>query len=340
MLNTVYITSGNKYLSLDGENVVVSENHDEIGRFPLHNIQGIVTFGYSGASPALMGACAKRNIDLAFMTMNGKFLARITGETKGNVTLRKTQYRISDNEEQSIKISRNFILGKVYNSRWVLERAIRDYPMRVDVEKLKTSSKYLQKRLNDIRKCESSASLLGIEGEAASTYFSVINELILQQQNDFIFNGRSRRPPLDAVNALLSFSYSMLAGMCASALEAVGLDSYVGFYHKDRPGRASLALNLMEEFRSVMSDRFVLTLINKRIINKSHFLMKEDGAVLLNDIGRKVFLKSWQEKKQTMIKHPFLGEKIEWGMAPYVQALLLARYLRGDLDEYPPFFWK
>lgn len=340
MLNTVYVTSGNKYLSLDGENVVVSENHTEIGRFPLHNIQSIVTFGYSGASPALMGACAKRNIDLTFMTMNGRFLARITGEANGNVTLRKTQYRISDDEEKSVEIARNFILGKIYNSRWVLERAIRDYPMRVDVEKLRSSSGYLQQRMNDVRTCKSSSALLGIEGEAASVYFSAFNELILQQKEDFNFTGRNRRPPLDFVNALLSFAYSLLAGNCASALESVGFDSYVGFYHKDRPGRVSLALDLMEEFRSIMADRFVITLINKKVVNKSHFVLKEDGAVLLNDMGRKVFLKAWQEKKQTMIKHPLLGDRIEWGMAPYVQALLLARYIRGDLDEYPPFFWK
>ena len=336
----MYVTSGNKYLSLDGENVVVSENHTEIGRFPIHNIQSIVTFGYSGASPALMGACAKRNIDLTFMTMNGRFLARITGEANGNVTLRKTQYRISDDEEKSVEIARNFILGKIYNSRWVLERAIRDYPMRVDVERLRSSSAYLQQRMNDVRTCKSSSVLLGIEGEAASVYFSVFNELILQQKEDFNFTGRNRRPPLDFVNAMLSFAYSLLAGNCASALEAVGLDSYVGFYHKDRPGRVSLALDLMEEFRSIMADRFVITLINKKVVNKSHFVSKEDGAVLLNDTGRRVFLKAWQEKKQTMIKHPFLGDRIEWGMAPYVQALLLARYIRGDLDEYPPFFWK
>lgn len=287
-----------------------------------------------------MGACAKRNIDLTFMTMNGRFLARITGEANGNVTLRKTQYRISDDEEKSVEIARNFILGKIYNSRWVLERAIRDYPMRVDVEKLRSSSGYLQQRMNDVRTCKSSSALLGIEGEAASVYFSAFNELILQQKEDFNFTGRNRRPPLDFVNALLSFAYSLLAGNCASALESVGFDSYVGFYHKDRPGRVSLALDLMEEFRSIMADRFVITLINKKVVNKSHFVSKEDGAVLLNDMGRKVFLKAWQEKKQTMIKHPLLGDRIEWGMAPYVQALLLARYIRGDLDEYPPFFWK
>ena len=307
LLNTLYVTTGNRYLSLDGENVVVLEEQKEIGRVPLHNLQAIVTFGYTGASPALMGACAQRNIDLSFMSGNGRFLARVTGEVKGNVMLRKQQYRISENEHERIHIARNFILGKVYNARWVLESA-------------------------DI--------LLGLEGETATVYFSVFDQLILQQKDNFYFHGRNKRPPLDNVNAMLSFAYSLLAGMCGSALEAVGLDPYVGFLHTDRPGRMSLALDIMEEFRSIMADRFVLTLINKRIIKQEYFIKKENGAVVLNDEGRKVFLSAWQSKKQEVIKHPFLDEKVEWGMVPYVQSMLLARYLRGDLDEYPPFFWK
>lgn len=199
----------------------------------------------------------------------------------------------------------------------------------------------MKNSLRNIQSCDSAAVLLGLEGEAASVYFSVFDELILQQKNIFYFHGRNKHPPLDNVNALLSFAYSLLAGMCASALETVGLDAYVGFYHTDRPGRISLALDLMEEFRSVMADRFVLTLINKKIMKESCFTKKENGAVILNnEDGRKLFLKFWQEKKQEPITHPFLKEKIEWGMAPYVQAMLLARYLRGDLDQYPPFFWK
>lgn len=340
LLNTLYVTSGNRYLSLDGENVVISEEQNEIGRVPLHNLQAIVTFGYTGASPALIGACAQRNIDFSFMSGNGRFLARVTGEVKGNVTLRKQQYRISEDEQKSIQIARNFILGKVYNARWVLERASRDYALRLDVEQIKRKSLFLAQSLANIRKCESADMLLGLEGEAASVYFSVFNELILQQKENFYFNGRNKRPPLDNVNAMLSFSYSLLAGMCGSALEAVGLDPYVGFFHTDRPGRMSLALDIMEEFRSIMADRFVLTIINKRIIKKEHFIKKENGAVILTDEGRKIFLSAWQSKKQEVIKHPFLDEKVEWGMVPYVQSLLLARYLRGDLDEYPPFFWK
>ena len=340
LLNTLYITSGNRYLSLDGENVVVLEEQQEIGRIPLHNLQAIVTFGYTGASPALMGACAQRNIELSFMSGNGRFLARVTGEVKGNVTLRKQQYRVSDDREKSIKIARNFILGKVYNSRWVLERAGRDYAMRLDAELIRKKSLYLAQSMKNIRMCENNEELLGLEGEAASVYFSVFDELILQQKKDFYFHGRNKRPPLDNVNAMLSFAYSLLASMCGSALESVGLDPYVGFFHTDRPGRMSLALDLMEEFRSIMADRFVLTLINKRIMKSDHFMKKENGAVIMSDEGRKLFISAWQSKKQETITHPFLNEKIEWGMAPYVQSMLLARYLRGDIDEYPPFFWK
>lgn len=340
LLNTLYITSGNRYLSLDGENVVVLEEQKEIGRIPLHNLQAIVTFGYTGASPALMGACVQRNIELSFMSGNGRFLGRVTGEVKGNVALRKQQYRLSDNKVESIKIARNFILGKVYNSRWILERAARDYAMRLDADNIRKKTAFLFQGMEKIRNCETADELLGLEGEAASVYFSVFDQLILQQKEAFFFHGRNKRPPLDNVNAMLSFGYSLLAGMCGAALEAVGLDPYVGFYHTDRPGRISLALDLMEEFRGVMVDRFVLTLINKRIMKPEDFIKKENGAVILTDSGRKTFLSTWQSKKQESIRHPFLEEKIEWGMVPYVQSMLLARYLRGDLDEYPPFFWK
>lgn len=340
LLNTLYITSPDRYLSLDGENVVILSGNTEIGRIPLHNLESIVTYGYTGASPKLMGACAKMNISLSFMTEHGKFLARITGEVRGNVTLRKEQYRISDKEVQSIIIARNFIIGKLYNSKWVIERAIRDYPLRIDTNKFKTKSEFLSKAMKALQNCTDTEQLRGIEGEAASVYFSVFDNMILQNKEDFFFNTRNRRPPLDNVNAMLSFAYSLLANMCASSLEAVGLDPYVGFLHKDRPGRASLALDLMEEFRAVMADRFVLTLINRRIINNKGFIKKENGAVIMNDETRKLFLNAWQTRKQEIIQHPFLDEKVEWGMVPYIQALLLARYIRGDLDEYPPFLWK
>ena len=335
LLNTLYVTSPNRYLALEGENVVVLEEQQEIGRVPLHNLDSIITFGYTGASPALMGTCAQRNIDLTFMSGHGRFLARVTGEVKGNVILRKQQYRVSESKEERLKIAKNFVLGKLYNSRWVLERAVRDYPMRIDCERIKVQSRRIAEAMKTVTQCEDAAALLGVEGEAATLYFSVFNQLILQQQEDFVFQGRNRRPPLDYVNALLSFCYSLLAGMCASALEGVGLDSYVGFYHTDRPGRISLALDLMEELRSVMADRFVLTLINRKMVTKNDFIKKENGAVILTDTGRKTVLSAWQAKKQDSIRHPFLEEKLEWGMVPHAQALLLARYLRGDLEEYP-----
>ena len=229
---------------------------------------------------------------------------------------------------------------KVYNSRWILERSARDYALRLDVETIKKKSAFLAQSMGKIRECENAEELLGLEGEAASVYFSIFDDLILQQKDDFYFRGRNKRPPLDNVNAMLSFGYSLLAGICGGALEAVGLDPYVGFFHTDRPGRMSLALDLMEEFRGIMVDRFVLTLINKKIMKEKYFIRKENDAVIMTDEGRKVFLSAWQSKKQETIKHPFIDEKIEWGMAPYVQSMLLARYLRGDLDEYPPFFWK
>lgn len=340
LLNTLYVTSPNRYLSLDGENVVVYEDDKVIGRVPLHNLEAIITFGYTGASPALMGACARNNIALSFMTANGRFLARVTGEVRGNVTLRKEQYQMSEDSNRSIYIARNCIIGKVYNSRWILERAARDYPQRLDADKLKRKSVFLAEAIKKIRQCEDAESLRGLEGEAAAVYFSVFDDLILQQKETFCFQGRNRRPPLDPVNAMLSFAYSLLAGMCSAALEAVGLDPYVGFFHTDRPGRVSLALDVMEELRGVMADRFVLTIINKRQIGNEGFVKKENGAVLMDDNTRKQFLTLWQAKKQEIITHPFLNEKVEWGMVPYTQALLLARFIRGDIDEYPPFFWK
>ena len=340
LLNTLYITSPGKYLSLDGENIVVSEKDEEVTRVPLHNLEAVVTFGYTGASPALMGACAERNISLSFLTPSGRFLARVTGSQWGNILLRREQYRIAGSPEKSLKIARNFIVGKLYNSKWVIERVCRDYPMRVDVEKLRSVSAKLSGAVIEAKGAASADFLRGIEGKAASDYFSVFDDMILQKKTDFAFSGRSRRPPLDPINAMLSFAYTLLTGMCSSALETVGLDPYEGFFHTERPGRASLSLDLVEELRSVIADRFVLTLINKRIADPSCFIKKESGAVIMTDSFRKTFLSQWQSKKQEVITHPFLDEKVEWGMVPFSQALLLARYIRGDLDEYPPFFWK
>ena len=340
LLNTLYVTTPDSYLSLDGETVVVLNQEKAIGRIPLHNLEAIVSFGYTGASPAIMGECAKRNIALCFMTSSGQFLARVSGKVYGNVTLRKEQYRISDKPDESHRISKHFIIGKVFNSRWVIERAIRDHPYSIDLAKLKKVSSKLQELIYLIRDSESNDQLRGYEGEAASLYFSVFNDMILQQKEDFYFSGRNKRPPLDYVNAMLSFVYTLLANNIASALESVGLDPYVGFLHTDRPGRISLALDLMEEFRPIMVDRFVLSLINKRIVNKQGFIKRENKSIEMTDETRKIILTQWQQRRQEKIRHPFLEEQIEWGLAPYTQALLLARYIRGDLDAYPPFMWK
>lgn len=340
LLNTLYVTSPEKYLSLDGENIVVSEKGAEVGRIPLHNIGDIVTMGYAGISPALLGKCSEKHIGVSFLSRSGRFLSSAVGEYNGNVVLRKSQYRLSDNEDECTKIARNMLTGKLYNARWVLERATRDYPQSLDADRLKTASEALYNAIKSLDGCKDTAQLRGIEGEAAARYFSVFDELILQQKGDFAFNGRNKRPPTDAVNAMLSFAYTLLAGICSSALYLVGLDPYVGFMHKLRPGRASLSLDLMEELRAVFADRFVISLINKRIINKGDFITKENGAFVLTDEGRKKFLTAWQSKKQTEITHPYLKEKLQWGMVPYSQALLLSRYIRGDLDGYPPFLWK
>lgn len=340
LLNTLYILSEDIYLSLDGENVVANRDRQAAARYPLHTLQNIITFSYAGASPALMGACAERQIGLAFCTPRGRFLARACGESSGNVLLRRSQYRAADDPAQSCQISRTMIFGKLFNTRWSIERTRRNHGLRVDSEKLALASQQIYGLLPQVKAVTVPEELRGLEGVGASAYFGVFDEMILGDKETFSFHGRSRRPPLDAVNAMLSFAYSLLAHDCASALESVGLDAYVGFLHRDRPGRTSLALDLMEELRPCMADRFVLTLINNRQVKAADFLYMESGAVLLTDDGRKTFLKNWQEKKKETLTHPYLGEKLPWGMIPYIQALLLARYLRGDLDDYPPFLWK
>lgn len=340
LLNTLYVMTESSYLTLDGENIVIHDGERMLGRFPLHTIENIVCFSYKGASPALMGACAERKIGLSFFSPNGKFLARIADKKYGNVLLRKEQYRISDNQERSVSYARNMITGKMFNCRWCLERTIRDHALRVDVEKIKQISKVLYDTTAKIQNATDLDEMRGIEGKAAEQYFSVFDQLILNQKEDFCFKTRNRRPPLDNINAVLSFAYTILSGECSNALESVGLDPYVGFMHGDRPGRTSLSLDLMEELRPVMADRFILTLINTKALRAEHFEKQKDQAVLLNAEGRKVFFNAWQTRKKEKITHPFLKEKMEWGLVPYVQALLLARTIRGDLDEYPPFLWK
>jgi CRISPR-associated protein Cas1 len=340
LLNTLFVTSEDIYLSLDGENVVANREKEVVARYPLHTLSAILSFSYPGASPALMGACAQRGIALCFCTPRGKFLARVTGEANGNVLLRRAQYRTADDSAQSCHMARAMVFGKVYNARWSIERTRRDHGLRVDGARLAEVSGQLKGLLPQLLEVSSLEHLRGLEGAAATAYFGVFDQLILGDRSLFAFQGRSRRPPLDAANALLSFAYSLLSHDCAAALESVGLDSYVGFLHRDRPGRSSLVLDLMEELRPCLADRFVLTAINNRMFKAEDFIFRESGGVFLTDEARRTFLRRWQERKKEPITHPFLGEKLPWGLVPYIQALLLARCLRGDLEEYPPFLWK
>ena len=340
LLNTLFVTSEDAYLALENENVVIYRDEGKAAQYPLQVLESILSFSYKGASPALMGECVNRGIGLSFLTPSGRLLARAAGESRGNVLLRKAQYRVSDSEQASCRAARSLIFGKVYNSRWVLERTLRDHALRVNEARLREASAHLQAQLQPLLAAESLDTLRGLEGEASACYFSVWDELILNQREDFRFEGRNRRPPMDRVNAALSMTYTLLTHDCAAALESVGLDAYAGFMHRDRPGRASLALDLMEELRAPLADRLVLTLINTRALQKQHFRTQSGGAVLLTDEGRKLLLNAWQTRKREEITHPFLKEKLAWGLVPYVQALLLARHLRGDLEGYPPFLWK
>lgn len=340
LLNTLYVTSEDVFLALDGENVVAKRGGDILARYPLHTLQNIISFSYAGASPALMGECADRGIGLNFCTPRGRFLARTDGASIGNVLLRRQQYRIADDDTRSCLIARTMIAGKIYNARWSLERALRDHRPRTDETSIQNAIDILKKQLVLAAEAFEPDALRGIEGVAAAAYFGVFGQLFLRDPEAFFFEGRNRRSPLDRVNAMLSFSYSLLTSECASALAASGLDAYVGFLHSDRPGRSSLALDLMEELRPVMADRLVVTLVNNRIISPSDFVTEESGAVRMKNDARKRFLAAWQDRKQEMISHPFLQEKMPWGLVPHIQAMLLARHLRGDLDAYPPFLWK
>lgn len=339
LANVLYITTPDAYLSLDGENIVIKKEENTSTRLPLHNIENIVCFNYQGVSPALMGACAERNIGLCFLTPNGRFLGRVSGRVRGNVLLRKKQYEVSERSEQSVPIAASFLLGKIYNSRKVIERALRDHAMLVDVQTLTKASMFLKETLGAIPECKNISELMAFEGSAAKIYFGVFNQLVLQQREEFAFKERSRRPPLDNMNSLLSFFYTLLTNEATSALEAVGLDPYVGFLHADRPGRPSLALDLMEELRPIFADRLALSLVNRKQISGKGFVQKESGGILMDDETRKVVLTAWQERKREEILHPYLKERIFFGLIMHIQAMLLARYLRGDLDAYPPFFW-
>ncbi len=338
LLNTLYVTTPDAYLARDGENLVVRIGNEEKFRIPIHNLEGVVCFGYMGASPHLMRLCSENNVGLSFLTPSGKFLARVSGRVRGNVLLRRTQYRKADNRLESLEISKSFIIGKIVNCRTVLGRSIRDHSAVIDCNRIRGVDALLIENLLKIEDCDSADTLRGIEGNCAKFYFVALDDLILRQKDDFYMHERNRRPPLDNMNTLLSFLYTLLAHDVESALETVGLDPYVGFFHTDRPGRPGLALDMMEELRPYMADRLALNLVNLNQVDRDDFYKKENGGVILRDDGRKKVIAAWQKRKQDMITHPYLNEKIPIGLLPYVQAMLMARFLRGDIDGYPPFF--
>lgn len=337
LLNTLYVSTQGAYLCHEGESVLVRVEKETRLRLPIHMLGGIVCFGQVACSPPLLGLCGERGVHVSFMTEHGKFLARVTGPVSGNVLLRREQMRCVDDKAATCALARSFVLGKLANSRTVLLRALRDHG---DHDALRGAAEGIANVIQRTRNAEEIDLLRGLEGEAANYYFAAFNGLIVSQHDDFKISGRNRRPPLDPMNALLSFLYTLLAHDCEAALEGVGLDPQVGFLHALRPGRPSLALDLMEEFRSILADRVALSLVNLNQINKKGFAITESGAVIMNDNTRKTVLQTWQKKKQESIQHPFLAEQIKIGLLPHAQALLLARHLRGDIDAYPPFLLK
>lgn len=339
-LNTLYVTTQGAYLAKDGEAVAVRVEKETLMRIPVHTLGGIVCFGQVGFSPFLLGLCGERGVGVSFLTENGRFLARMQGPTTGNVLLRREQYRAADEPVSCTRIVRPFVAAKIANCRAVLLRALRDRPEVSGADLLRSAAGQLARSLEALRQDVDLDGLRGIEGNAARAYFEAFDHLIVQQKETFFFRERSRRPPLDNVNALLSFLYTLLRHDVEAALEAVGLDPAVGFLHRDRPGRPGLALDLMEELRAYLADRLAVSLINLQQVRSAGFVRNETGGVEMDQDTRKTVLTSYQRKKQEEIQHPFLKEKTTVGLLPYLQAALLARYLRKDLDDYPAFMWK
>ena len=339
-LNTLFVTTEGAYLRKDGEAVSVRIERKDQLRVPLNNLGSIVCFGRVSCSPALLGACAQRGIAVTFLSYYGRFLAAVNGFTPGNVLLRREQYRRADDLDASAQIARACIIGKLANYRTVLRRAARGHSLPDSAEKLTSAANRIDQTLKSLGEHRPLDTLRGIEGDASSTYFDVFDHLITANKQMFRFERRTRRPPLDPVNALLSFLYTILAHDVRSGCEASGLDAAVGFLHRDRPGRPSLALDLMEELRPIFADRLVLSLINRQQVKPSGFTTEPTGAVRMDDPTRKTVLATYQKRKQETITHPFLNEKMTLGLVPHIQARLLARHLRGDLDAYPPFAWK
>lgn len=339
-LNTLFITTQGAYLSKEGETVLVSAEKETKLQLPLHTLAGIVCFGQVGMSPFLMGACAEKNISISFLTEYGHFLASVHGKTSGNVLLRREQYRKADDLAFCAGIAGNIITGKLLNCRNVLQRAIRDHEDKIDKNAVTAASNHLTACGYLVHKNPDLDAVRGIEGDGSRSYFGVFDHLIISQKNAFRFEDRNRRPPKDKVNCLLSFIYSLIMHDVRSALECVGLDPCVGFLHRDRPGRPGLALDIMEEFRPFIGDRLVLSLINREQVDGKGFESAATGALLMDEETRKTVLTAYQKRKQEDIMHPFIKEKVKIGLLFYIQALLLARYLRGDLDGYPVFIWK
>ncbi len=339
LLNTLYVTRESGYLSLDGENLVLIEDGKELIRLPFTNLESVVCMNYLGCSPALMGKCAEEQVGLCFVSPSGRFLARVTGETKGNVFLRREQLKRFESEEDRLVLVRASIIAKLKNTRNLILRSRRDRPQIDEDGMISHTLEVLAQNLESVKECRDIEVLRGTEGESAKAYFYVFDRLILQQKEDFYFHERNRRPPLDRVNAVLSFLYTLCIHDIASALECVGLDPYIGFFHTLRPGRLSLACDIVEEFRAIV-ERFTLTLINLKSIQTGDFDEQVSGAVLLNDDGRKKVITAWQNKKKEVLFHPYLKEKIPFGLFPYAQANLLAKYVRGENEEYPCLIWE
>jgi CRISP-associated protein Cas1 len=340
LLNTLYVGTQGSYLRKEGETLVVEQETKKVLQLPIHTLGGVVCFGNVLCSPFLLGFCAERDVSVSFLTEHGRFLAAVRGPVSGNVLLRREQYRKADDPRVTREAARNLVSAKIANGRLSINRTIRDHREKVDAAALGKAAGQMAQYIGQLDKAQSTDEIRGIEGICAALYFSVFNHLIVDQKSDFEFRERSRRPPLDEVNALLSFTYTLLAHDVRSALETVGLDPSVGFLHRDRPGRPGLALDLMEEFRPVIADRLVLSLINRRQVSRSGFTRAENGAVVMDDDTRKILLTEYQNRKQTEVLHPYIEETIPIGLLFFVQANLLARFIRGDIDGYPPFFWR
>lgn len=339
-LNTLYVTTQGAYLSKESETVLVRVAEETKLRVPIHQLSGIVCFGQVSVSPFLMGFCAERGVGLSYLTENGRFLARIQGPVSGNVLLRREQYRRADDPRRTAEIAKSIVCAKVANSRGVLQRSLRDRPDGPGTEPIKEAIRALSDSLDSAAACADTDSVRGVEGTAARIYFEVFDHLVTQQKEDFFFHGRNRRPPLDNLNALLSFIYTLLVHDVRSALETVGLDPAVGFLHRDRPGRPGLALDIMEELRAPIADRLALSLVNLRQVSGAGFRKEEAGGVVMDDETRKAVIVAYQKRKQEEMEHPFLQEKAAVGLFPFLQALLMSRHIRGELDGYPPVFWK